>query len=415
MSIIKKDLLIKMLWTVKKGCYRILQMLETLVFHQLTKEEPKLLSGPGSIKELYNEIKSEGVGNPLVVTDKGLTKLKLLDGMLKTFNENNIKYIIFDDVLPNPTVNMVETAKNVFLENSCDCMIGFGGGSPIDVAKIALALVAKPDTAVRDLGLYFSIKSDVPPFFAVPTTAGTGTETNFVGVIADPDNREKFATASKKLLAKCIVLDPELSLGLPPHVTATTGIDALTHAVESYTNIVGGASCEENATKAVKLIFENLLNLYKNGNQIEAREAMAQAAFYAGMAMKTGFLGYVHAIAHKLGGMYDIPHGLANAVILPYVLDYYGEKIHKKLSKLAIAAGIEGENESESTLAEKFIQAIRDLNKKMNIPSSIKEINDEDIDDIAETALKEAHPMYPVPKFMKLVDMKELITKLKSN
>jgi alcohol dehydrogenase class IV len=381
----------------------------------MTKEKPKVLTGPGSIKNLYKELKSEGVGKPLIVTDKGLTKIKLFDGMLRTFEENNIEYIVFDDVAPNPTINMVETAKNTYLENDCDCIIGFGGGSPIDCAKIALGLAAKPGKTVKDLGKFFSIKGDVPPFFAVPTTAGTGTETNFGAIITDPDNRRKFAIASKKLLAKCVVLDPELSLGLPPHITATTGMDALTHAVESYINIAGGKSCNENAIKAIKIIFDNLVNLYENGNQIEAREAMAQAAFFAGLAMNAGFLGYVHAVAHKLGGMYDIPHGLANAVILPYVLDYYGEKVYKKLSKLAITAGIGDGNDSKSTLAERFIQVIRDMNEKMNIPSSIKEINDDDIDIIAKAAYKEAHPIYPVPKFMKLEDLRELITKLKSN
>ncbi len=403
-----------MMWAIKKGYYRFVQLFTIPFSHLMTKEKPKMLIGPGSIKSLYKELKSEGAAKPLIVTDKELTKIKLLDGMFRTFEENNIEYLVFDEVAPNPTISMVEAAKSTYLENNCDSMIGFGGGSPIDCAKIALGLTVKPGTTVKDLGMFFSIKGDIPPFFAVPTTAGTGTETNFGAIITDPDNRRKFATASKKLLAKCVVLDPELSLGLPPEVTATTGMDALTHAVESYINVAGGESGNENAIKAVKIIFENLLNLYENGNQIEAREAMAQAAHYAGLAMNVGFLGYVHAIAHKLGGMYNIPHGLANAVILPHVLDYYGQKVHKKLSKLAIAAGIGVEQEPRSALAERFIQTVREMNETMNIPSSIKEINDDDIDIIAEAAINEAHPMYPVPKFMKLEDLREIIIKLKS-
>jgi len=404
-----------MIWTIKKGYYRFVQLFMIAFSHQMTKEKPKVLTGPGTIKRLHKELKSDGVGKPLIVTDKGITKIKLLDGMLQTFKDNNIDYVIFDDVAPNPTINMVETAKSTYLENNCDCMIGFGGGSPIDCAKIALGLAAKPGKTLKDLGIFFSIKGNVRPFYAVPTTAGTGTETNFGAIITDPDKRRKFAIASKKLLAKCVVLDPELTLGLPPQVTGTTGMDALTHAVESYLNIAGGESGDENAIKAIKLIFDNLVNLYENGNQIEAREAMARAANFAGSAMNVGFLGYTHAVAHKLGGMYNIPHGLANAVILPYVLDYYGEKVHKKLSKLAIVAGIGNENESREILAKRFIQAIRDMNEKMNIPSSIKEINDDDIDTIAKAAYIEAHPMYPVPKFMKLEDLRELIKRLKSN
>ncbi|MFX1380515.1 MAG: iron-containing alcohol dehydrogenase [Promethearchaeota archaeon] len=403
-----------MMWTIKKGYYRLVQLFVISFSHQMTKGKPKVLAGPGNIKNLYKELKSEGVGKPLIVTDKGIIKIKLLDGMLQTFEENNIEYIVFDDVAPNPTINMVETAKDTYLENNCDCMIGFGGGSPIDCAKIALGLAAKPGKTVKDLGMFFAIKGVVPPFFAVPTTAGTGTETNFGAIITDSDNRCKFAIASKKLLAKCVVLDPELSLGLPPQITAATGMDALTHAVESYINIVGGDFGNENAIKAVKIIFEHLASLYENGNQIEAREEMTKAAYYAGLAMNVGLLGYAHAIAHKLGGMYNISHGLANAVILPHVLDYYGEKVYKKLSKLAIAARIGDETESKRTLAERFIQAIRNMNEKMNIPSSIKEITDDDIDIIAKAAYKETHPMYPVPKFMKLEDLREIIAKLKS-
>ena len=402
------------MWKIKRGYFRLVQLFLIRFTHQLTKGKPKLLIGPGTVKNLYMELKNEGVIKPLIVTDKGITKIKLLDGMLRTFEENDIEYVVFDNVAPNPTINMVETAKNTYLENNCDCMIGFGGGSSIDCAKIALGLAAKPGKTVKDLGMYFFIRGNAPPFFAVPTTAGTGTETNFGAIITDSDNRRKFSLGCTKLLAKCAVLDPELTLGLPSYVTATTGMDALTHAVESYLNILCGKSGNEHALKAVEIIFNNLVNLYMKGDQIEAREAMALAAHYAGLAMNVRLLGYVHAVAHKLGGMYNVHHGLANAVILPYVLDFYGEKVHEKLSKLAIAAGIGDESESKITLAERFIQAIRDMNKKMNIPSSINEINDDDIDIIAKAAYKEAHPMYPVPKFMKLVDLRELIIKLRA-
>ena len=333
--------------------------------------------------------------------------------MFKTFKENDIEYVVFDDILPNPTNVMVETAKEIFLENKCDCMIGFGGGSPIDCAKVALALVVKPKKMVKDLGRFFIIRKNVPPFFAVPTTAGTGAETSFAGVITDPDSHEKFVKSSIKLLPKYAVIDPELTLGLPPHITSATGMDALTHAVESYINTVGDESSNENSIKACKIIFNNLVSLYENGNQIEAREEMSLAAHLAGLAMGRAMLGYVHAIAHKLGGLYNIPHGLANAIVLPHILDYYGEQVHEKLSELAIAVGIGDETEPINSLAEKFIQAIRDINEKMNIPSSIKEINEDDIDIIAKAALKEANPTYPVPKILNLTDIKEVIKKLK--
>jgi alcohol dehydrogenase class IV len=400
---------------IKKGLYRLLHRIIGAYAKSMTKQQPELLSGPGSIKKLGPILKNEGLSKAMVVTDKGLTNINLYDPMLKTFKENNIEYIIFDDVLPNPTIDMVETVKNSFLENKCDCMIGFGGGSVMDCAKIGLGLAYVPGKTVKDLGKLFKIKTDVPPFFAVPTTSGTGSETNFVGVITDPENREKFALGSKKLLPKYAILDPELTLGLPPYITSVTGMDALTHAVESYVNVIGDENSEENTIKACKMIFENLVSLYENGNQIEAREQMCLAAYHAGLTMLRAMLGHVHSIAHKLGGMYHVPHGLANAVILPHVLEYYGEKVHKELAKLAIAIGIGEESESISTLAEKFIQAIRDMNGKMNIPSSIKEIKDDDIDEIAETALGDTNPLLPVPKILGFDEIKDIVIKLKPN
>jgi len=403
-----------MFWTIKKGSYRIMHRFEGMFSAHTASHKPELIIGAGSIKKLYTLLINEGVRKPLVVTDKGLTAIKIHDDMLKTFKDNDIEYILFDEVLPDPTNGMVEHAKEIFLENKCDCMIGFGGGSPIDCAKVALALIVKPKKIVKDLGRFFIIKKDVPLFIAVPTTAGTGAETSFAGVITDPETHEKYVKSSLKLLPKYAVLDPELTLALPPHITSATGIDALTHAVESYINTVGDKISDKNATDACKIIFKNLVSLYENGNQIEAREEMLRAAHLAGLAMGRAMLGYVHAIAHKLGGLYNIPHGLANAIVLPHALDYYGEKVYKKLSELAIAVGIGSENEPVKSLSEKFIQAIRVMNEKMNIGSSIKEINDEDIDNIAKAALKEANPTYPVPIILKFADIKEIIKKLNS-
>ena len=400
---------------IKIGLYRIVHRLAGAYVKRLTKVKPELVTGPGSIKEVYKILKSEGIKKPLVVTDKGLTDIKIHDPMFKTFKENAIEYVVFDEVMPNPTIGMVEKVRDVYLENKCDCIIGFGGGSPIDCAKIALGLVGNPGKSVRDLGMFFKVKEEVPYFFAVPTTAGTGTETNFGGVITDPENKKKFAMGSSAVMPKYAILDPELTVGLPPFITATTGMDALTHAVEAYVNITCDEKTTEYVHKSVKIIFNRLLSLYENGNQIEAREEMMHAAHLAGYAMVRSFLGYVHAIAHKLGGLYHLAHGLANAIILPNILDFYGDKVYKKLAKLAVLVGIGEESESNSALAEKFIQAIRDMNDKMNIPSFIKEIKDDDIDEIAEVALKEANPLYPVPKIMNLTDMKDIITKLQSN
>ena len=400
---------------IKKASYRIVHKLAGAYVKRLTKVKPELIKGPGSVKELYKILKSEGIKKPLIVTDKGLTDIKIHDPMFKTFKENGIDYVVFDEVMPNPTIGMVEKVRDVFIENKCDCMIGFGGGSPIDCAKIALGLVGNPGKSVKDLGMFFKAKEEIPPFFAVPTTAGTGTETNFGGVITDPESKKKFAMGSTDVMPKYAVLDPELTLGLPPFITATTGMDALTHAVEAYVNVTCDKKTTEYVHEAVKIIFDKLLSVYENGNQIEAREKMMLAAHSAGYAMVRSFLGYVHAIAHKLGGLYHLPHGLANAIILPHVLDFYGESVHYKLAKLATLVGLGNESESNKALTERFIQAIRDMNKKMGIPSHVKEIKMEDVDEIAQTAIKEANPLYPVPRIMSLADMKDMITKLAQN
>lgn len=380
--------------------------------NMLKWEEPQLLKGPGSVKELPKLIKDLGYKNVLVVTDKGLMGLHLLDGMFEELKNNEIAYVVYDGVQPNPTINNIEEARALYAGNGCEAIIAFGGGSSMDCAKAAGARIARPDKTIPQLRGQLKVIKDIPMLFAVPTTAGTGSETTIAAVVSNPKTHEKNAINDPKLRPKYAVLDPELTVGLPPHITSTTGMDALTHAVEAY---IGGSNTDEtreDSRKAVKLIFANLEECYKNGKDLQARENMLVASYYAGLAFTRAYVGYVHAVAHNLGGMYGIPHGLANAVILPYVLDYFGDSDYKQLAELAEVAGLDCAGKSDEEKAKMFIAAIRQMNKDMNIQEKFEQIKEEDVSLLADRALKEGNPLYPVPKIMDKEDCMKLIHEL---
>ena len=386
---------------------RVYQKTFKLVMPVFNWDEPELLKGAGAIKELPALVKSKGVNNVLIVTDKGLMSLNLLDSLFENLEKQNIKYTVYDGVQPNPSIENIEEARRIYLKNNCEGIIAFGGGSPMDCAKVAGARVSNPNSTVSQMRGLLKVFKKLPPFFAVPTTAGTGSETTLAAVVSNMQTHEKYAINDPKLRPKYAVLDPELTTGLPKKITSTTGMDALTHAVEAYIGQSGVESTDDYAEKATKLIFENLEKAYEDGNDIEARENMLVASFYAGMAFTRAYVGYVHAIAHNLGGLYGTPHGLANAVILPHVLEYYGETAHAKLAKLADIVGIKGDSDKEK--AEKFIDEIKEMNEEMDIPEHFDFIKDEDIPTIVARALKEGNPLYPVPKIMDEADCTKVV------
>lgn len=357
--------------------------------------EPFMLTGPGSIRKLPALIKEKGLSKVLIVTDKGLTSLGLLNGLYEEMEKAGVGYVVYDGTQPNPTIENIEEAKDMYLQNGCQGIIAFGGGSPMDCAKIAAARVVRPNKPVEKMRGLMKILRPLPPFFAVPTTAGTGSECTLAAVVSNSKTHEKNACNDPFLRPRFAVFDPELTVGLPPHITSTTGMDALTHAVEAYIGKSNVKSTTQYAEKATKMIFENLEVAYKDGKNIEARNQMLLASFYAGMAFTRAYVGYVHAIAHNLGGQYGIPHGLANAVILPVVLEAYGEAVYDKLSKLADIVGIMGDTTADK--AKAFIAEIYAMNERMNIPKGFTQIKEEDIPIIVERALKEGNPLYPVP------------------
>ena len=386
--------------TVYEAYCRGYQAAYRVAMKALDWTEPQLLKGPGSVKELPKLIKAKGITNVLVVTDGGLSKIGLPNGLYEALEKEEIAYVVYDGVQPNPTIDNVEDARAMYQGNGCQAIIAFGGGSPMDCAKAAGARIARPNKTIPELRGQLKVLKKIPLLFAVPTTAGTGSETTVAAVISNPKTHEKNAINDPHLRPKFAVLDPELTLGLPPHITSTTGMDALTHAVEAYIGQDNVDYTEDAARKAVKLIYANLETAYNDGSNIEARGAMLEASYLAGVAFTRAYVGYVHAIAHNLGGMYGIAHGLANAVILPYVLEYYGDSASQRLGELAMVAGLDVIGKPDSEKAAIFIESIKQMNRNMNIPDKIPQIKEEDVSLIADRALLEGNPLYPVPKIM---------------
>ena len=399
------------MWQLKKAFFRAYQSAFKIAMFAFDWSEPETLEGPGAIRKLPEFIKSKGVNKVLIVTDKGLMGIHLLDSLFEEMTKAGVEYVVYDGTEPNPSIENIEDARQLYVDNACEGLIAFGGGSPMDCAKAAGARVANPKIPVRKMRGVLKLVHKLPPLFAVPTTAGTGSEVTLAAVVSDRKTHEKNAINDPRLRPKYAVLDPELTTGLPPHITSTTGMDALTHAVEAYIGRSNVKSTEMFAEKATKMIFESLETAYNDGKNVEARETMLKASYYAGMAFTRAYVGYVHAIAHNLGGFYGIPHGLANAVILPYVLEYYGESAHARLAKLAVIAGVKTDG-TDKEKAEAFIEAIKQMNKNMNIQDKFDCIKDEDIPTIVKRALKEGNPLYPVPKIMDEADCEAVIRRL---
>ncbi len=375
----------------------------------LPYREPQILK---DYNELVFEFKRIGVERCLLVTDAGLKKLGLTNDLEYTLKQHGIQVFVYDGTVPNPTTKNVADGLVMYLMNNCQALIGFGGGSPMDCAKAIGARVANPNKSLAKMKGVLKVGKKLPPLVAIPTTAGTGSETTLAAVITDEETRHKYAINDFPLIPKYAILDANLTVALPGKVTSTTGMDALTHAVEAYIGRSTTRRTRECSKQAVKLIFENLETAYKDGCDLEARQNMLHAAYLAGLAFTKSYVGYVHAIAHSLGGKYNTPHGLANAVILPYMLKCYGKTIYKKLYQLGVYAGLFDNNISYQEGAELFIKKIEELNKNMDIPTHLK-IEEADIDELATTAEKEGNPLYPVPKLLTKDQLKEIYLQIK--
>ncbi|MEI3412459.1 MAG: iron-containing alcohol dehydrogenase [Blautia sp.] len=382
---------------LKKLYCRIFQNVFKFALPFLPYRNPKII---GSLKEVPDVLKKKKCETVLIITDSGIHRLGLTTRLEKALTDSGISYILYDKTVANPTTDNVAEALGLYQNKGCQAIIGFGGGSSMDCAKAVGARVAKPHQSLAKMKGILKVHKKLPLLIAVPTTAGTGSETTLAAVIVDSATRHKYAINDFPLIPRYAVLDPKVTLSLPPFITATTGMDALTHAVEAYIGNSTTPGTRKNALDAVKLIFENLETAYADGANKEARRNMLRASYFAGCAFTKSYVGYVHAVAHSLGGQYNVPHGLANAVLLPYVLEAYGKTIHKKLAALAVAAGVATKETPTDEAAESFIQAVKDMKARFGIGNTIPEIKEEDIPKLSHYADKEANPLYPVPVLM---------------
>lgn len=361
--------------------------------------KPTLFNGPGSSLELCEAIAQMGTRRVLIVTDAMLVKIGLIDEIRARLTELGVEFFIYDGVQPDPTVDQIEAGLEMLRQHDCEAIIAVGGGSPIDAAKVVGAR-ATNDKPVQKMEGLFRVFRATLPLYAVPTTAGTGSEVTIAAVVSDPERQSKFAIIDPKLVPAMAALDANLMTGLPPAITAATGMDALTHAVEAYISINAVPDTDRHALAATRLIMKNLPIVMEDGQNLEARQQMSMASFYAALAFTRAGVGYVHAISHNFGAYYHTPHGLANAIVMPYVLDFSQPACAARLAELAEASGLKQDGDSDAALAQKFIDHIRSLNDRFGIPEKLESLEADDIPGIARAALKEAHGTYAVPRYM---------------
>lgn len=390
----KKD---KYMNLIQHICCRAYQGVFRAALPFLPYREPEILH---RCEELPDTLKQHKIKKILIVTDPGIVACGLMTKITSVLAKEKISYSVYDQTSANPTVRNVEEALALYQKEHCKALLAIGGGSAMDCAKALGARIACPKKTLGQLKGTLHVLHRIPLLIAVPTTAGTGSENTLAAVITDSEKKHKYVLNDFVLIPRYAILDAELTYSLPPHLTATTGMDALTHAVEAYIGRSTTKETREKALLAVKTIYQNIETAYHDGHNHAAREQMLNAAYLAGFAFSRSYVGYVHAVAHSLGGQYNIPHGLANAVLLPEVLESYGSCIHQKLHMLGCVAGVCTEQDSIKAGAGKFIASIRTLNKNMGIPDFLSGIQERDIETMSVHAAKEANPLYPVPKLM---------------
>lgn len=394
---------------LKKMWCRIFQGAFRLAIPLLPYRRPEQVR---DVAELPSLLAGRGCRGVLMVTSPSVAKMAGTKRLLDALRAAGISCAVYDKTVPNPTTDTVEEALALYKEGECQAIIGIGGGSSLDCAKAVGVRVVRPEKPLSKLGGVLKVRKRLPPLAAIPTTAGTGSETTIAAVITDAETRDKYAISDFPLIPDYAVLDPEMTLTLPPHLTASTGMDALTHAVEAFIGRSTTPDTREDALAAVGLIFENLERAYRDGSDMEARRNMLTASFRAGCAFTKSYVGYVHAVAHSLGGAYNVAHGYANAVILPVMLRAYGSAVYPKLAQLAQAAGLAGQGMGEREKALAFLDGVEGLKTRCGIGSTIPELRREDIPALARHADREANPLYPVPVLMDAGELEKIYERL---
>ena len=398
---------------LRKIYYRAYQLVFKIAANFLGINEPEVLSDERALEAIPKLLKTYNLTRPLLVSDNGIHELGLVNPLFELLKKNDIGFAYFHDVVANPTITNVNDGLKVFEENLCDSIIVMGGGSAMDCAKMIGAVYVNKGKNVEDLKGLLKVKKALPFLIAIPTTSGTGSETTLAAVIVNEKTHHKYAINDPHLIPKFAVLDPNLTLALPPKITSTTGMDALTHAVEAFIGHSNTKKTKEAAIEAIKLIDQNLLICYKDGKNLEARKNMQKAAYLAGVAFTRAYVGYVHAIAHSLGGKYNVPHGLANAIILPYVLEYYGKSVYSKLAIISDELSLCEKSFKKQEKAKAFIDYVRKLNSEMEIPQKFDiSYNELEVSEMIDNAFKEGNPLYPVPKEFSKEDFRRIYRKI---
>lgn len=404
-----------MIFAIQVFLLKLKMTIMSKLFAFIPHGKPVLFTGESASAQLCENIAYFGHKKVLIVTDEMLVGLGVIDPMIEVLKARGVSTVVYDGVEPNPTYLMVEEGTEVFKNNKCDAILAVGGGSPIDTAKAISLLVSNSHLRAIQLSGPYRGKRAPVKMYAVPTTAGTGSEVTLAAVISNPKTHEKLFIADHRTLPVAAALDVSIMKSMPAGVTAATGMDALTHAVEAYLSTIATGVTNHFALAAVRIVFQNLERAYVNGEDLKAREGMALASFYAGFAFSRALLGYVHGIAHQFGGFYGTPHGMANALVLPHILDYSRDAASAKLAKLARAIGLDDGKSDDLKLAQMFIDKVYELRAKVGIPNTLSNLKEHDIPNIAKAAIKESHASYPVPRYMDSKTCEGIIHKLLPN
>lgn len=391
--------------------YRLIMQVLKLAGKLIPQSQPFIYTGDNASLALTKLIIDQGNKHVFIVTDEVLNKLGITNNICKLLEDKQVKVTIYDAVTPDPSETVVNNGIDLLRKNNCDLVLAIGGGSSIDAAKM-IAVLANSKQTIKSVAGLLKIKKQGLPLCVIPSTSGTGSEVTMAAVITDTENQSKSLIVSPKMMAMAAALDPVIMQGMPAKITADTGFDALTHAIEAYLSKYANEQTDQYSLTAIKLIFSKLSICYNNGNDLEARQSLALASCYAGLAFNKTNVGYVHAIAHQIGAKYHSPHGFTNAVVLPVVLKFYLKGNEERLANMAKAINIDTRKLNNEQAAKQFIIAITKLQTELGIPKTLSCIEAKDIKMLAKLALKEAHYFYPVPKYLKQNQCEALLTRL---
>ena len=375
---------------------------------------PQLFIGDQSCFELCDMMINEGATKVLIVTDSVLNQLGIPDKITDYLQQKGIGFHLYDGITPDPTFSVVEAGIKHSVDNNCDAILALGGGSVIDAAKVIAMSQASKRKPQKLMGLLKAGK--IMPLYCIPTTAGTGSEATLGAVVSDDKTHQKSLSIDPRMVPLAAAIDPVIMKGMPPHITADTGIDVLTHALEAWMSVNASSETDYYAASATRGVFQYLPVAYKDGGNLKAREEMGVAAHYGGIAFNKAGLGYVHAIAHQLGAFYGIPHGRANAIVLPHILDANRDVCQHRLAALAKKAGIVNAEQSKAKdeqLADHLIAQVRNLIEETHINRSVEGMNQSDFKKIAKAAAAEVRDTYSVPRYFTQAEIIEILNKIK--